>query len=270
MAFVVSTQYHAERRVVRTRNFYGALQIRDLGDGDSAVRALYSGRTIHGLELLSPALQRTPTTYYGVQSGAGLVLGNSRSANRRVAIVGLGAGTLATYGRSGDFFRFYEINPAVIRAAAESFDFLRDSAAATDVVRGDGRLMLDGEPPHSFDIVVLDAFSDDAVPVHLLTRQAFEMYFDRLRPGGLLLIHLTNRYLDLSAEVEVLAAQLRKDVLRIHSVPDRAQWTEPADWAIVAGDRDDLAALRPYAQRPSQRRVRLWTDEYSSLLELWK
>jgi SAM-dependent methyltransferase len=271
LAFVVSTQYHAEHRVVRTRNFYGALQIREMGDGDSAVRALYSGRTIHGLELLSPALQRTPTTYYGVQSGAGLVLGKSlRPPNRSVAIVGLGAGTLATYGRSGDFFRFYEINPAVIRAAVESFDFLRDSAAATDVVRGDGRLMLDREPLHSFDIVVLDGFSDDAVPVHLLTRQAFEMYFDRLRPGGLLLIHLSNRYLDLGAEVEVLAAELRKDVLRIHSVPDRAQWTEPADWAIVAGNRDDLTVLRRYAQPPSQRRVRPWTDEYNSLFQIWK
>ncbi len=270
LALVASTQYHAERRVVRTRNFYGALQIRDSGDGDSAVRALYSGRTIHGLEFLSPALRRTPTTYYGVQSGAGLALASWRAANRRVAIVGLGAGTLATYGRSGDFFRFFEINPAVIRAAAESFDFLRDSAAANDVVPGDGRLMLDREPPHSFDIVVLDAFSDDAVPVHLLTRQAFEMYFDRLRPGGLLLIHLTNRYLDLSAEVAALAAGLGKAVLRIHSMPDAAQATEPADWAIVAGDGADLAALRPYAQPPSTRKVRPWTDEYSSLFQLWK
>src|ERR1017187_565910 len=270
LALVASTQYHAERRVVRTRNFYGALQIRDSGDGDSAVRALYSGRTIHGLEFLSPALRRTPTTYYGVQSGAGLALASSRAANRRVAIVGLGAGTLATYGRSGDFFRFFEINPAVVRAAAESFDFLRDSAAAHDVVLGDGRLMLDREPPHSFDILVLDAFSDDAVPVHLLTRQAFEMYFDRLRPGGLLLIHLTNRYLDLSAEVAALAAGLGKPVLRIHSMPDAAQATEPADWAIVAGNGDDLAALRPYAQPPSERKVLPWTDEYSSLFQLWK
>jgi len=270
LAFVVSTQYHGERRVVRTRNFYGTLEIREFGEGDAAVRALYSGRTIHGLEFLSPALQRTPTTYYGVQSGAGRVLELSRSAGRRVAIVGLGAGTLATYGRGGDFFRFYEINPAVIRAATESFGFLRNSAAVTDVVTGDGRLMLDGEARHSFDIVVLDAFSDDAVPVHLLTRQAFEVYFDRLRPGGLLLIHLSNRYLDLAAEVEAIAAELHKEAARIHSDPDPAQRTEPADWAIVASNGDDLTALRPYAQPPSQRRVRPWTDEYSSLLQLWK
>jgi SAM-dependent methyltransferase len=270
LAFVVSTQYNADRRVLRTRNFYGALQIRDSGEGDSAVRTLYSGRTIHGLELLSPARRRTPTTYYGLQSGAGRALGSAQVANRRVALVGLGAGTLATYGRSGDFFRFYEINPAVIRAAAESFDFLRDSSAATDVVRGDGRLMLDREPAHSFDIVVLDAFSDDAIPVHLLTRQAFEMYFERLRAGGLLLIHLSNRYLDLSAEVEALAADLQKDVVAIHSPPDPAQGTEHADWSIVAATPDALAPLRPYAHPASHRKVRPWTDDYSTLLRLWK
>jgi SAM-dependent methyltransferase len=271
LAFVVSTRYDPEHRVVRTRNFYGALQIRDVGNGDSAMRALYSGRTLHGLELLDLARRSTPTTYYGVQSGAGLVLAKSLpAANRRVAVVGLGAGTLATYGRAGDFFRFYEINPAVIQAAAESFDFLRNSAATTDVVTGDGRLLLEREPAHSFDLVVLDAFSDDAIPVHLLTRQAFELYFDRLRPGGLLLIHLTNRYLDLSSEVETQAAALRKEVLHIHSVPDAAQRTEHADWAIVGDNRDDLAALRPYAQPPSQRMLRPWSDEYSSLFQLWK
>ena len=270
LAFVASTQYQGERRVIRTRNFYGTLEVRDFGAGEAAVRALYSGRTIHGLEFVTPALQRIPTTYYGVQSGAGRVLDASRSAGRRVAIVGLGAGTLATYGRSGDFFRFYEINPAVIRAAKESFSFLRNSAAATDVVTGDGRLMLEGEARNSFDIVVLDAFSDDAVPVHLLTRQAFEMYFDRLGPGGLLLIHLSNRYLDLSAEVEAIAAELGKDALHIHSDLNVAQRTEPADWEIVAANRDGLVALRVYASPPSRRRVRPWTDEYSSLFQLWK
>jgi spermidine synthase len=266
----VSTQYRSEKRVERTRNFYGALEIRDMGEGVSARRALYSGRTIHGLEFLSPALRRTPTTYYGVQSGAGLVLASRSMERRRVAIVGLGAGTLAAYGRSGDFFRFYEVNPTVVRAAAESFDFLRDSAAATDVVAGDGRLALEAEASHSFDLVVLDAFSDDAVPVHLLTQQAFAGYFERLRPGGLLLVHLSNRYLDLGAEVEAVAGALGKQTLRIHSESDASQGTEPADWAIVADVAKDLAALRAHAAVGSERKVRPWTDEYSSLFPLWK
>jgi len=198
------------------------------------------------------------------------VVASHQTANRHVAIVGLGAGTLAAYGRSGDHFRFYEIDPAVIRAARDSFDFLRDSAAETSVVAGDGRLALDREPPHSFDIVVLDAFSDDAVPVHLLTRQAFAAYFEHLRPGGLLLVHVTNRYLDLGAEVEALAAASGKAVIRIHSDPDATDRPEPADWAIVAGAPADLAALRPLAAPPSERKVRPWTDEYSSLFPLWK
>ncbi len=130
--------------------------------------------------------------------------------------------------------------------------------------------MLDREPPHSFDMVVLDAFSDDAIPVHLLTREAFEMYFDRLRSGGLLLIHLSNRYLDLNAEVQALATDLRKVVMRVYSAADPSQGTESADWAIVAGNNDTLATLRPYGAPPSPRKVQPWTDEYSSLFPLWK
>uniref|UniRef100_Q02CN8 Integral membrane protein-like protein n=1 Tax=Solibacter usitatus (strain Ellin6076) TaxID=234267 RepID=Q02CN8_SOLUE len=270
LAFAASTQYQGDQRVARSRNFYGSLQISDVGEGEAAMRTLYSGRTIHGLEFLSPARRRTATTYYGLHSGVGMTLGGSRVANRRVAIVGLGAGTLATYGKRGDFFRFYEINPAVVRAAAESFHFLSDSEATTDVVTGDGRLMLGREPPQSFDMVVLDAFSDDAIPVHLLTREAFEMYFGRLRADGLLLIHLSNRYLDLNAEVQALATDLRKVVLRIYSTAEPAIGTESADWAIVAGKSDDLAILRPYGGSPSPRRVQAWTDEYSSLFPLWK
>jgi SAM-dependent methyltransferase len=267
--FVVTTQFQGERRTIRTRNFYGALQVRETGEGATAVRTLYSGRTIHGLELLSPDLQRTATTYYGAQSGAGLALASTKIAQRRVAIVGLGAGTLATYGRRGDFFRFYEINPAVIDAAA-SFDFLRNSRATIDVVRGDGRLMLEREPAGSFDVVALDAFSDDAIPVHLLTRQSFAMYFDRLKPDGLLLIHLTNRYLDLSAEVEALAATLGKSALFIDSARDPARGIEFANWAILGGSREILAEFEPYARPLASRKVRAWTDEYSSLMQLWK
>ena len=270
LAFVVSTQYHGERRVVRTRNFYGTLEVRESGEGDAAVRALYSGRTIHGLEFLSPALQRTPTTYYGVQSGAGLVLEASRSAGRRVAIVGLGAGTLATYGRSGDFFRFYEINPAVIRAATESFDFLRDSAAATDVVTRrwtpDARSRAAAQFRHRGARRVLGRRGSGSPADAAGLRSVFRTFAPRRAAAD-------------SPEQSLPGPQrgsrsarreLRKDVLRIHSDPDPAQRTEPADWAIVAANRDDLAALRPYAQPPSQRRVRPWTDEYSSLFQLWK
>jgi spermidine synthase len=258
-AFVFASTFSGgDTNLVRERNFYGTLRITDSGEGDMAVRKLFSGRTVHGVEFLSPARRRQPTAYYGEHSGAGLALGATSTANRRVAIVGLGAGTLAAYGHKGDVFRFYEINPAVIRAASQYF--LGDSAAATAVIEGDGRLELEREPPASFDAIVLDAFSDDAIPVHLLTREAFEMYFSRLRPGCPLLIHLTNRYLDLNPVVEAVAGALHKGVARIHSARDAESETLSADWAVVS----ELLA------EPPRRAVRPWTDDFSNLFQAWR
>jgi len=261
-AFAVATTFSGSgTNLLRERNFYGTLRVADSGEGDMAVRRLFSGRTVHGVEFLSPERRRRPIAYYGERSGAALVLGTQPAPNRRVAIVGLGAGTLAAYGRKGDFFRVYEINPAVIRAASRYFHFLGDSDAATDVVEGDGRLMLEREPPTSFDAIVLDAFSDDAIPVHLLTREAFEMYFSRLRAGGPLLIHLTNRYLDLNPVVEAVAGALGKGVARIHSAGDADSGTLSADWAVVSEPQPRGAA------RPA---VRVWTDDYSNLFQALK
>jgi spermidine synthase len=260
-AFVFASTFSgSETNLLRERNFYGTLRVTDSGQGDRAVRTLFGGRTVHGVEFLSPARRRQPTAYYGERSGAGLALGASHTANRRVAIVGLGAGTLAAYGRKGDVFRFYEINPAVIRAASEYFHFLGDSEAVTEVVEGDGRIELEREPPGSFDAIVLDAFSDDAIPVHLLTREAFEMYFARLRPGCPLVIHLTNRYLDLYPVVEALAGVLHKGVARVHSPRDADSQTLSADWAVVSGSQ---------AEQP-RRGVRPWTDDFSNLLQAWR
>jgi len=270
-ALVVASIYNGgSASVAVRRNFYGTLQVRDSGEGDLAVRTLYNGRTEHGVQFLSPARRRIPTAYYGVQSGIGRLLAVSGMPNRRVAIIGLGAGTLAAYGRKGDLFRFYEINPAVIQAAAADFSFLADSAAATDVVDGDGRLRLEQEAPHSFDLIVLDAFSDDAIPVHLLTREAFQVYFARLRGGGPLAIHLTNRYLDLNPVVDSLAAAFQKGVVRIHSPADPEQRTLTADWAIVSDWNATTEKLRSYADPTPQKRGPLWTDDYSNLFQIWR
>lgn len=257
-------------RVAGGRNFYGTLQVRDSAASGQAVRVLYSGRTAHGAQFLSTGRRRIPTAYYGVESGIGRLLEAPAAPDRRVAIVGLGAGTLAAYGRKGDFFRFYEINPAVIAAAARDFSFLADSAAATDVVAGDGRLRLAEEAPHSFDVIVLDAFSDDAIPVHLLTREAFQLYFARLRPGGALAIHITNRYLDLGPVVAALAGALGKDVLLIHSQPDPEQQTLASDWAVVSDKGGIPEMLRAYAGPPPPKTGPRWTDEYSNLFQIWR
>lgn len=270
-AFVAASWFPSgATRVARERNFYGTLEIRDLGEGDQTVRILYNGRTVHGAEFLAPERRRIPTAYYGTESGVGRLLDAITTPGRRVGFIGLGAGTLAAYGRKGDVFRFYEINPAVIQAASEHFRFLADSAAATDVLLGDGRLRLAQESPHSFDAIVLDAFSDDAIPVHLLTREAFQLYFARLRPGSPLAIHVTNRYLDLAPVVASLAAAFHKQVLRVHSPVDAEREVLAADWDIVADEGEGLSNLRPYASPGSIGRGPLWTDGYSNLFQIWR
>lgn len=269
LAFVISTRYHAEGHdVVHMRNFYGALQVSEIGSGETAARALYNGRTLHGLQFLSPARSRLATAFFSVESGAGMVLSSRSATNRRVGIIGLGAGTLATYGRRGDRFRFYEINPAVVQVASNDFSFLSGSEAETDVVLGDGRLSLEREPPQSFDDFIVDAFSDDSIPVHLLTLEAFRLYFDRLRPGGVLAIHITNRYLDLYPVVQAAAAALRKKVVLVHNGADPERQVYSADWAVVSDDGPVLQDLAAAGHAPAARQVRLWTDEYSNLFRV--
>jgi hypothetical protein len=260
-AFIIAARFHGgAAHVSRERNFYGTLQISDSGEGERTIRTLYNGRTIHGAQFLASRLRRLPTTYYGQDSGIGVALQSSRVPNRRIAVIGLGAGTLAAYARTTDTIRFYEVNPAVIRAARTWFHFLEDARGTIEIVEGDGRLCLSQEAARSFDTIILDAFSDDAVPVHLLTREAFEVYFTRLRPGGNLLIHLTNRYLDLTSVVEAQAAAIGKTVAQVHSAGYSELQTLPADWAAVFDG----------AAQPQLRPVRPWTDEFSNLLQAWK
>jgi SAM-dependent methyltransferase len=259
-AFIIAVRFQAgSGDIVHLRNFYGALQVTDTGTGSAAFRSLYNGRTLHGVEFLSPTRNRLPTTYYGPESGAGRVL-SREGKSRRIGIVGLGAGTLATYGRDGDSFRFYEINPAVIRIATHEYHFLDTSSARTEVVTGDGRLALEKEPSASFDAIILDAFSDDSIPVHLLTKEAFQIYFRLLRPDGVLAIHLTNRYLDLEPVVESLAAAFRKHVGAVHSPAEPEAQILAADWAVVTGP----------ANEPTSPSARLWTDDYSNLFQVLK
>jgi predicted O-methyltransferase YrrM len=271
IAFVWAARYRAgQGEVVHVRNFYGALMVSDSGTGEMAARRLYNGRTLHGVEFLAATRSRLATAYYGPESGAGLVLSRLTDA-RRVGIIGLGVGTLAAYGRRGDGFRFYEINPAVIDVASRYFRFLAESAAKTDVVAGDGRLALEQEAPKSFDVIVLDAFSDDSVPVHLLTREAFELYFERLRDGGVLAIHLTNRYLKLDSVVAALAESMRKQLAMVHSAADPERQIAAADWAVVADTPEALRSLLgPAGVMETGPKTRPWTDEYSNLFQVWK
>jgi spermidine synthase len=194
----------------------------------------------------------------------GRALDSRHTFARRVAIIGLGAGTLAAYGRHGDQFLFYDINPAVIQVAEHDFRFLAESDAQTSVVLGDGRLSLEREPPKAFDMIVLDAFSDDSIPIHLLTREALETYFQHLREGGVLAIHITSRYLDLDPVVEAQAAALGKQVLLIHNQADKDRGVADADWAILSDEV--LPDLSAYSHPPATPRMpRPWTDDFSNL-----
>ncbi|MFZ5831944.1 MAG: fused MFS/spermidine synthase, partial [Planctomycetota bacterium] len=199
---VVSLGYRAiaEGRgvICAIRNFYGVMRVVD----DSSTRNLLHGRINHGRQFLEEAKRQTPTTYFGERSGIGLAMRYHRSGQpRRIGIIGLGAGTLAAYGRSDDTMRFYELDPDVLRLAEEYFTFLGDSAARVETVLGDARLSLEAEweaeGSQQFDLFVVDAFSGDAIPVHLLTREAMALYLRHLKPDGMLAFHISNRHFDL-------------------------------------------------------------------------
>jgi hypothetical protein len=256
---------------LRVRNFYGALQVTESGAGDDAIRSLYNGKVLHGAQYLGATKSCIATAYYAPETGIGLVMRWLRQdIPWRVAVVGLGTGTLAVYGRPNDLFRFFDINPAVIDIANRDFRYLRESAAKVETVAIDGRLGLAREPSRSLNLIALDAFSGDSIPVHLLTREAFAMYFDRLAPSGVIAIHITNRYLDIASVVRAGASSLGKPVIVIHNTGDADRAVQATDWAILANRREDLAPLEPFATDQTAPRIAAWTDDYSNLFQIFK
>jgi SAM-dependent methyltransferase len=250
------------------RNFYGTLSIRETGH----LRSLIHGKTVHGSQWLAPGgslSQIEPLSYYGPESGAGIALSRS-STPQRVGAIGLGTGSVAAYGRSGDYFRFYEINPLVERIARTQFGFLRYSPATVEVRISDARLALESESGQDFDTLVLDAFSGDSIPVHLLTREAFESYFRHLKPDGVLAVHVSNHYLDLAPLVTRQALAFDRQALYItsHGNPERA--ILPAWWVLVSRNHQWLTALATRGtgefRRPTTSRE--WTDQYSNILSV--
>ncbi|MEP6601978.1 MAG: fused MFS/spermidine synthase, partial [Nitrospirota bacterium] len=229
-----------QQRLV-VRNFYGQLLVRDqdpMGD-EPAGRSLLHGTILHGTQYSDPEFRIKPSTYYCETSGVGLVMKDAikdamkdraRQQPIRVGAVGLGIGTLASYGRRGDFFRFYEINSLVRQIAYSQFTYLRDSQATLDIVLGDARRSLELEPPQNFDLLAVDAFSGDSIPVHLLTQQAFQQYFRHLKPDGMLAIHISNRFLNLEGVVGLEAQSLGKTALLVvDNAPDEDLCSK-SDW----------------------------------------
>jgi spermidine synthase len=256
------------------RNFYGAVSVRDYG-GDASWRSLRHGAILHGGQYLAPDPRHIqPSTYYSSQSGVGMALATIKHP-ARIGAVGLGAGTLAAYGSAGDVMRFYEIDPEMIAIARSYFTFLGESRAKIEVVLGDARLSLEREPPQEFDLLVIDAFSGDAIPAHLLTVEAFDVYLRHLKPEGLLVVHATNRYLDLPPVIARVAHEKGLHALQISDdgISTEDSHRTKTDWVVIA------RAAAPLAPLASDWRVRklnadpalaLWTDDFNNLFQALK
>ena len=233
--------------VLASRNFYGVLRVQEFGEASSRHRSLVHGTILHGTQYLAPEFAHTPTTYYTQTSGIGRVLESLHPSARpiKVGIIGLGAGTIATYGSRGDVYRFYDINPAVVTIANRDFSYLKGSDATVEIALGDARLSLEREPSQQFDVLVIDAFSSDAIPVHLLTSEAMAIYRRHMKPGGVIAFHVTNRYLDLPPVVKGLADAHGLHAVMVYDNTDDTL-TSVSDWVLLS---DDPASPRKGAGR---------------------
>jgi hypothetical protein len=234
---------------------------------------LQHGRITHGLQFVDPERAAWPTTYYGEESGVGLGIKALSAAPRRIGLVGLGAGTLTAYGRAGDTLRIYEINPEVQRLATTRFTYLAHCAGKVEVALGDARLSLEREPPQHFDLLALDAFSSDSIPVHLLTREAFELYGRHLNTNGILAVHISNHYLDLEPVVRNLAREFHYEVAAVdYDETDDEWWLYSTSWLLLSRDTAKLHAppLRDFVSPPpkKEKTVPLWTDDFASLFQI--
>ncbi|MEX2044547.1 MAG: fused MFS/spermidine synthase, partial [Opitutus sp.] len=262
------------------RNFYGTLKVYDYNASDEEERyhLLLHGATTHGLQFVKPERSIIATTYYSETSGVGLALDIMPETPRRVGIVGLGTGSLLVYGRAGDYMRIYEINPAVHELAREQFTYLQNCPASVDVVMGDARLMMERElalqDPQQFDFLALDAFSSDAIPVHLLTKEAFELYLGHLKPDGIIAVHVSNRHLNLRPVVEKAAESLDLHVAVIYEDYEPEWWIYATTWILVTRNREflDQPVIAEVTEEPetTDRPAPLWTDEYASLYSIMK
>jgi hypothetical protein len=248
--------------VERRRSFLGPLKVIDTAEG----RLLLHGRIQHGLQLREEP--RAATMYFGPGTAVARVLGQAQAAGLgNWGVVGLGVGTLATYGAPHQSLRFYELDPNVIDLAQRDFTFLRESPASITLVEGDGRLTLAHEAPHAFDVLVLDAFTSDAVPVHLLTREAFEVYLRQVAPDGFLLANVSNRHLAVERVVRA-SAQTIGFACEVVETPTRsAGHVTHVAWAVMARDPARIAtALGDLPRQPQKSPHVLWTDNRASLL----
>lgn len=266
--------------VEASRNFYGTLKVYEYNPDipEDRYYLLLHGATTHGLQFTAEKKAMRHTTYYGATSGVGRAIANlpRPAGERRIGLVGLGTGTLASYGTPGDYLRIYDINPAVERLARTRFSYLRRCPAKTDVIMGDARLSMEHElalkQPQHFDLLALDAFSSDAIPVHLLTKEAIAIYLEQLKPDGVLAVHTSNRYLDLRPVVERLAAEYGLTAVTIADDDEPESWVYRTTWILLTRNQEFLkvpaiADVSEAASAEPQTQP-LWTDDHASLYQI--
>lgn len=263
---------------VMVRNFYGVVRTRDFPE-PAPFRVMYHGGINHGGQLLAPDHRRRPSTYFGPSSGYGRTFASLPDGPRRVGVIGLGAGAIAAYARKGDLFRFYEIDPQVAAVAMTEFSFLKDSPAQIEVALGDGRLSLEREPAQQFDLLAIDAFAGDSIPMHLLTREAMAVYVKHLAPGGVMVFQATNRFVSIAPVVERLSSEFGMTAVMVVDEPDNSYgrgadyWLSATDQIIVTRNRAVLesSAIQTVAEPlPHNPKFRVWTDDFYNLLGVLK
>lgn len=276
-AFVAWAAYDYVHTVVEDtrvlkRNFYSSLRTRDEVRNEGTVRKLIHGTINHGEQFVDPDKRCEPIAYFGPRAGIVLALEALRRPDMKVGVLGLGAGTMAGWARPGDRYTFYEINPQVVELAQSEFSYLKECGAGVELVLGDGRLALERGPPQGFDLLAADAFSSDSVPMHLITREALQEYMRHVRPGGVVVFNVTNRYLDLAPIVRRLAESLNLHARIVSHQPTDEEFSiySTTDFVLVTADpalfdRPPLAGVAEEIALP--RKVSIWTDDFNNLLE---
>ena len=282
---VTGAQAYAAGTRVMERDFYGVVRTRDGNAEGVGYRMMFHGGIMHGGQLLGEAFRNTPSDYFGPGSGYGRLftaLNEQRPGPRKIGIIGLGAGVVAAYGRAGDDIVFYEISPKVVEIEKREFTFLRDTPArVAPVVMGDGRLSLERElssqGSRGYDVLGIDAFSGDSIPMHLITREALQLYVKHLAPDGVLVFQATNRYIDLMPVLQRHAAELGLHAVLVEDSPASSTgadyWLSSTDQVLMTRDRRLLehpriaAAAQPITDRPA---LRTFTDAHHNLFRILK
>lgn len=274
-ALVYRIETFTEDTVHIERNYYGVLRVKQnrttVGGQELMYRSLVHGAILHGEQWLDDRYRRSATTYYKTTSGIGRTLIELEGRPIKVGIIGLGAGSIAVYADGDDTYRFYDINPAVIRVANTWFTYLKDSPGKIETVLGDARLSLEREPPQQFDVLAVDAFSGDSIPVHLITVEAFTEYLRHMKPGGVIAFHVSNRFLDLKPVLLAIAERHHLEYAYVHETGEGGGTT--SDWVLLTRNKPFLLkqsiveATEPVAPRPDWR---VWTDDYNNLVQVFR